>query len=82
MVVDQVLRGSRFVIDIACIDLGPVIEQVSRDFYIAGTVQWRLAIAASGIGPASRSPRSTAQTIDHLETGRGMHVHDGTGSIA
>ena len=64
----QVLGGSRFVIDVARIDVGAAIDQVLRDLDGASAMQRRLSVAAARVRPA-RDPLRPAPGRDRAYRG-------------
>ena len=75
-VADEVLRCRRLVIDVACIDVCAVIEQVPGDLDRAGAVQRGLAIAASCEHQRGIAFDQLAHAIELPEVCRGEDVHD------
>ncbi len=73
----HVLGGRRFVIDVAGIDLGAVIEQVRRDLDRAGEMERRLAVPAAGVHQVRVERDQFAQSVHHAQACRGVHVDDG-----
>ena len=64
-------------VDVECVDVRAMIEQVGGDLDRAGEVERGLAVAAPGVHALWISLDELAQAVQAAEPRRGMNVHDG-----
>ena len=75
-VVQHVLGRCRLVVQVACVDLGAVVEQVLGDLDCGGEMKRRLAIAAAGMDELGVSLNQLTKSVEQAQPRRGVNVHD------
>ena len=76
-IADHVLGGSGFVIDVARVDVGAVIEQAGGDFDGRGEMEWRLAIASPGMNRIRIGEEESFDVVEHAEACGSVDAEDG-----
>ena len=70
----RVLRRGRFVVHVAGVDLGAVVEQEPGDLDVARDVQRRLAVASAGVHDAGVGGDELLQPIEQAQARGGVRV--------
>jgi hypothetical protein len=63
----HVLRGGRFMVDVAGVDVGAVVQQESGDLDSGREVKWELAVATAGMNEFRGEGQELADAADHTE---------------
>src|ERR1700722_6293363 len=72
----HVLCGGRFMVDVASVDVGPVVEQQSGDLNGGSEMEWQLAVTATCMHELRISGREFADTVDSPKSRGGMDIDD------
>jgi hypothetical protein len=72
----HVLCGGRLMVDVASVDVGPVIEQQSSDLNSGSEMEWELAVTTACLHELRISGQEFADTVDFPKPRCGMDIDD------
>jgi hypothetical protein len=70
----HILRGSGFMVNVASIDVGAVIEQEGGDLDRGREMEWELTVAAACVDEGWIGSEQLADAVDHAEPGGSVDV--------
>src|SRR5580704_10375015 len=72
----HVLCGGRFMVDVASVNVGPVVEQQSSDLNRGSEMEWQLAVTAACMHELRILGQEFADTVDFPKPRGGMDIDD------